>query len=125
MACVRPVFIDVVADGQQVAPLVEEKVVLHACELAGLRREALDGCHPVTGMSASGCDLALQIGQPVPLCGRCPRSEAARDACAQIGRKRFRQSAQGRDGNGVGEIGNKCFEPARCRRHQQARGEEA
>jgi hypothetical protein len=48
---------------QQMARLVEQKVILHAREVAGLHGQTLKGRQPVPGTHAACPDLPLQIGK--------------------------------------------------------------
>ena len=64
---VPPALVDVVTDRQQMARLVEEEVVLHLGEFAGLQRQAFDGRDPFPGAAARLREEPPKISQPLAL----------------------------------------------------------
>ena len=118
VAGVCPVLGDVVADGQQLARLVEEEVVVHARQIPGAQSQALDGGDALPATGTSLRDGALQIGEPGALRG-CPFG-----LCIHALRVQPCQCAEGRYGDRLVEHGKVGFEPAGGRRQQQPRREE-
>ena len=118
VARIAPALADVVADGQQVARLVVEEVVLHAGQLVALQRQALDLRHPLGGATARFGDGPAEFVEPCAVRRRRVRAPPALDGRQQFRFER-RELAQRRDLADAREVA----EPARRGRQRAPRRE--
>ena len=93
VARIQPALIDVVADGQQIARLVEQEVVVQAREFAGLQRQGFDGGDALAGPLAALPDAAKRSSEFLALRSVGRSGDARRETPIQSG-----EFAQGRNG---------------------------